>query len=452
MKKEKENLKKKYSKNLSVINEHAAGIDIGDKEHYVAVESEESYDVRCFGSFTEDLRAIVAWLIVRGITTVAMESTGVYWLSLYIMLEEAGIEVYLVNAKHVKNVHGRKKDDTDSIWIQKLHRCGLLQKSYQPENEQRILRTYIRQRKNLIKIASDSVRRMQKALELMNIKIHLVISDILGKTGMQMLKSILGGERNPKELIKLKDRRIKAKEEDIIKSLEGIWKEEYLFMLQQGYDEYLFYQNQILDCELNIQKQLLEQVAIINDGDISDLEKALSKIKKKRKPKRNEFNFPVKPYLDALTGIDLTKIVGIKEASAIEFISEVGTDMSKWQSGKHFAAWLNIAPNTKITGGKIISSKMMKKKNYAGQILKMAVSSLHSNKSPLGDYYRRMRGKFGGKGAVLATDHKVARIIYSMLKDKKEFDIKMMKESQEKFKKQRIKQLEKQLTKLKNAA
>ena len=188
------------------------------------------------------------------------------------MLEEAGIEAYLVNAKHVKNVTGRKKDDTDAIWIQKLHCCGLLQKSFQPEGEIRIIRTYVRQRKNLVTICSDSVRRMQKALELMNIKVHTVITDILGKTGLRMVLAIIEGERNVDELMKLKDRRIKAKEEDIRKSLVGIWKEEYLFLLKQAYDEYMFYQSQINACEEKIQTQLLKQVAIVMDGDISDIQ------------------------------------------------------------------------------------------------------------------------------------------------------------------------------------
>ena len=446
---EKKEVAKKYSKNLEVINDHAAGIDIGDSEHYIAIEKGDSYEVRRVDAFTEGLVYIVQWLISEGITKVAMESTGVYWLSLYIMLEEAGIEVYLVNAKHVKNVTGRKQDDTDAIWLQKLHRCGLLQKSFQPENEQRILRTYTRQRKNLVTIASDSVRRMQKALELMNIKIHLVISDVIGKTGMQIIESILAGERNPEELVKLTDPGIKASKEDIIKSLHGIRSEEYLFMLRQAYDEYHFFQQQVKECETKIEQQLLKQVAKLKEGDITDI---VLSAKLKKKPKKNQFNFALTPYLRGLTGVDLTKIPGVSEITAIEFIAEVGTDMSKWASAKHFAAWLNLAPNTKKTGGKIISSKIMKKKNKAGQSLKMAASSLFNSKSPLGDYYRRIRGKLGGKGAVVATAHKLARIIYTMSKDKKEYDIEMLNESQEQYRKQRIKQLEKQLAKLKIAA
>jgi len=264
--------KKRHSQGLPVLNPYAAGIDVGDTMHDVAISDGASgFEVREYLSFTEDIENLVGWLKSEGITTVAMESTGVYWLNLYLMLEEADIEPYLVNAKHVKNVTGRKKDDTDAIWLQKLHCCGLLQKSYQPEGEIRVLRTYVRQRKNLISISSDSVRRMQKALELMNLKIHTVISDILGKTGFQIIRSILAGERDADKLIKDKDYRIKASDVELKKSLTGIWKEEYLFMLKQAFDEYQFYQLQINECEEKIRGLLLAQAAKILDGDITNL-------------------------------------------------------------------------------------------------------------------------------------------------------------------------------------
>jgi len=367
------------------------------------------------------------------------------------MLEDAGIEPYLVNAKHVKNVTGRKKDDTDSIWIQKLHTCGLLQKSFQPDNEIRILRSYTRQRKNLILLGSDSVRRMQKALELMNIKIHTVISDILGKTGMNMVKAIIAGERDPQILFKLCDPRIKASQEEIIKSLQGIWKDEYLFMLEQAVENYEFHQKQIKSCEEKIKQQLLKQVAIIKEGDITCIEETLKK-KSNAKAKKNQFNFALSPYLIAITGVDLTKIPAINEVTSLEFISETGIDMTKWKSCKHFSAWLNLTPNTKITGGKIISSKMIKKKNRAGQCLRQAASCLSTNKTPIGDYYRRMRARLGGKGAVIATANKLSRIIYTMLLNNTEYDSGMMVDNQEKFKEEKIKKLEKQLARLKLAS
>ena len=439
----------KTGKEFSVINLHAAGIDIGDTEHYVAVENGDGHEVRSYDAFTVDLKAIVQWLKSIGITTVAMESTGVYWLTLYLLLEDAGIDVYLVNAKTTKNVTGRKKDDSDAVWIQKLHRCGLLQKSFQPGYENRVLRNYVRQRKNLITICSDCVRRMQKALELMNIKVHTVISDLIGKSGMKIVAAILEGERNVEVLAELCDPRIQATKEEIMKSLEGIWSDEYLFMLKQAYEEYYFYQNQIKECNTKIQEQLLKLVAIVKEGDISDLPKENSI---KKKGKKNQFEFDLSSYLRQLTDIDLCAIPGISEVSVLEFISETGTDMGKWPNDKHFTAWLNVAPNTKITGGKIISSKMMKKKNKAGQTLKMAASTLSRNKTPLGDFYRRMRARLGGKGAVLATAHKLARIIYAMLKNKKEYDPQMLNKAQEQFNLKRIKNLEDQIAKLKKVA
>lgn len=272
-------LKKKiYARGLTICHEYAAGIDIGDTFHAVAIWTNGGYEVREYGAFTEDLEMLVRWLVSEKITTAALESTGIYWVQLFLMLEEAGIEPYLVNAKHAKNVTGRKKDDTDAIWLQKLHSCGLLQKSFQPDNDTRVLRSYVRQRKSLLQTCSDSVRRMQKALELMNIKLHTVISDILGKTGLSMVKAILEGERDPRELLKYKDHRIKASEEIILKSLNGIFKEEYLFALKQSYEEYLFYQKQVDDCNEMIRKQLERLAAKVLDGEIPE-----TPIKKKTK-------------------------------------------------------------------------------------------------------------------------------------------------------------------------
>lgn len=449
-KKTKEKGLTRMGSGLPVFNPHAAGIDIGDTIHCVAInDGNGGHEVKTTSAYTCDLYEIVNYLKSNGITTAAMESTGVYWLPLYIMLEEAGIEPYLVNAKHVKNVTGRKKDDTDSIWIQKLHTCGLLQKSFQPDNEIRLLRSYTRQRKNLILLGSDAVRRMQKALELMNIKIHTVISDILGITGMRMMKAILAGERDPHILATLCDPRIKATQEEIVKSLQGIWKDENLFMLEQAVENYEFYQTQIKNCEEKITQQLLLHVATIKEGDITGLERPL---KKKAKAKKNQFDFPIMPYLIAIAAVDLCKIPGISEVTALEFISEVGVDMSKWKTAKHFAAWLNLTPNTKISGGKIISSKMMKKKNKAGQYLRQAASCLSTNKTPIGDYYRRMKTRLGGRGAALATAHKLAKIIYTMLLKKTEYNPGMIIDNQEKFKEEKIKKLEKQIARLKQAA
>lgn len=450
MSKDKEKKKKKKAiQGLLVLQPFAAGADIGDTRHDIAInDGKGGHIVRTFKTFTADVEEAVNWLKEEGVTTIAMESTGVYYLTFYLMLEEAGIEPYLVNARHVKNVSGRKKDETDAMWIQRLHSCGLLQNCFQPDNDFRTLRTYVRQRKGIITRSSDEVRRMQKALELMNIKIHVVISDLLGKTGMEIIKAIIGGNYDAVELSKLRDPRIKATQEEITKSLQGIWKEEYLFMLEQAYNTYVFYQQQIKGCEKKIHEQLLKQIGKSNQGDIT-LDQPM---KKKGKARKNQFEVPIGPALKALTGIDLCKIPGIQEVSALEFIAETGIDTKKWPGPKCFMAWLNVVPNTKITGGKIISSKMMKKKNRAGQTLRMAASTLFSNKTPLGDYYRRMKSKYGGKGASLATAHKLARIIFKMLETKEEFNYEMLIESQNKYREKKIRQLEMQLARLKKAA
>lgn len=433
----------RYNVGLPVLNYRAAGIDIGDSKHDIAICNRKGEIVtREYASFTDDLESIVYWFKEECITTVAMESTGVYWLCLFILLEEAGIEVYLVNARHAKNVTGRKKDDTDAIWLQKLHSCGLLQNSFQPDIDIRVLRTYVRQRKNLVTIGSDSVRRMQKALELMNIKLHVVISDILGKTGMSMVKAIISGERNPESLLKFKDGRIKASDEEIKKALKGIWKEEYLFMLEQAYKEYMFYQAQISECDVRIENTLKEIAAKKNDHEIFES-------KKKDKTRKNELKFNARELLIKVVGVDLCEIDGISEISAVELISEIGTDMTKWTNPKHFSAWLNVTPNTKITGGKIISSKMQKKKNRAGQTLRMACCSLSKSKTPIGDFARKMKSRIGKKGGVVATAHKLSKIIYTMIKNQKSFDRNLINSEQEKWKEHKIQSLEKQLEKLK---
>lgn len=295
-------------------------------------------------------------------------------------------------------------------------------------------------------LSADCARRMQKALELMNIKVHTVISDILGKTGLEIVRAILNGEHRPEELIKLKDRRIKASDTEIKKSLTGIWDEQYLFMLKQAFDGYKFYRSQIDECEDRIKELLLTSAAKILEGDITDL-----KIKKKA-PRKNEFKYEVRPLLKIIAGTDLSDIEGISEISFLEIISEIGLDMKKWKNYKHFAAWLNVAPNTKITGGRIISSKMQRKKNHAGQALRMAANSVKTSKSPLGDYARKMKYKLGKKGGNVATAHKIARIIYTMLSQSSSYDPSMAVIDHQKWKEKKIAYLEKQIRELKEVS
>jgi transposase len=432
---------------LVVINSRAAGIDVSDKEMMVAYPiNSEQIEVRVFGSFTSNLHSIAKTLKTNGITTVAMESTGVYWVALFLLLQEYGFEVYLVNAKHVKNVTGRKDDESDAEWIQKLHSCGLLRASFQPDNMTRTLRSIVRHRKNLVHTSSNYINRMQKALELMNIKLHTIISDIDGKTGLDIIEAILAGERNPEVLADLRDKRIKASREDIIKSLEGYWTTEHLFELRQCYQLYCIHRQMIEECEMEIEKQLIEQIASKNYGVIPQMPKSIRKVSSK-----NKMPFDLTTYLKKILQVDVTEVFGISEISALTIMSEVGTDMEKWKNEHHFTSWLGLAPNTKISGGKVISSRIMKKKQHAGQAFRMAANSLYHSKSPLGDYYRRIKSKAGAGKATVATARKLAIIYYKMVSNKEAFNQKAMEDYQQKYKEKKINQLKKKIALLEAA-
>ena len=434
---------------ITVINHYAGGIDVSDTEMMVAypIDSKQLV-VEPFGCFTCDLKEIVETLKKHDITSVAMESTGVYWVSLFLLLQENGIEVSLVNAKHVKNVTGRKDDEGDAEWIQKLHRCGLLQASFQPDNMTRTLRSMMRHRKSLVQTSSSFINRMQKALELMNIKLHTVISDIDGKTGLSIIKAILGGERRPEVLAELRDKRIKATKEEIIKSLEGYWIKEHLFELRQSYELYLILKEKINECDREIEKQLLEQIASKNDGIIPDF----SRTKIQRKPSgKSRLPFNATLYLQNLLGVDVTKIFGINELSALAIVSEVGTDMSKWKTSGHFTSWLGSAPNTKISGGKIISSKIMRKKHHAGQAFRMAAQGLTNSKGPMAEFYKRIKAKAGPGKAIIATARKLAVIWYNMIANQQAFNPKLLEDYQHKHKEKQINYLKRKLQSLEAA-
>jgi len=452
----------KMREGLRVEHPHAGGIDVGDTEFSVAVSGKEGgYEVRSYGTFTADLDCIVKDLQDNGIDTVAMESTGVYYVPLYLKLEAAGIEPYLVNARHAKNVTGRKHDDTDAIWLQKLHTCGLLQKSFQPADQARAYRDLVRQRKKLVQGGSDAVRRMQRALELMNIKLHTVISDILGKTGMSMIRAIIDGERDARKLARFRDKRIKASVEIIVRSLEGIWRQEHLFVLKQSFEAYEFSQKQLAECDKQIRLQLDTLTAIVREGEIynedtKELDSKSDSGKRNRKSKqiarKNQIKFDARSYMNKLLGVDLCEIEGISEITVMELVAEIGTDINQWKSEKQFTGWLNLCPNNKLSGGKIISSRLMKKKNHAGLCLRMAALTVARCKTPLGNYYRKMRGKLGGKGAVVATANKMAKIIYAMLKEKKPYDKSIYEKETEINTIKQINYYERQLAKLKKVA
>lgn len=337
-------MKKEKAATFPVLFPNAAGIDIGSKEHYVAVRPDiDDNPVRSFGSFTVDLLSICEWLSKCQVTTVAMEATGIYWVSLYLLLEESGFEVVLVNARHVKNVRGKKTDVSDADWIRQLHSCGLLSASFQPDAFTRELRTYMRHRKNLIEMSASHILMIQKGFEQMNIKLHLVLTDITGKTGQAIIKSILNGERDVERLYELVDSRVKATKEEVLKALRGNWKTEHLFEIQQSYEGYLFYRKMIDECDKKIEELLKKKSE----------NKALPEIKEKNpKSNINNLNFNASALLAEITGVDLTQIFGVRASTAIEIISEVGLDLHKWHTEKHFTSWLNLAPNNKKTGGK----------------------------------------------------------------------------------------------------
>jgi transposase len=456
----KKTAKKAGDKNIvtmALVNPHAAGIDISDTEHVVAVPDGADVErVKKFDAMTCDLEMIVAWLKQCLIQTVAMESTGVYWKPLFSQLVRHGFEVYLVNSKHVKNVTGRKTDEDDAMWIQKLHSCGLLKTSYLPGDEQDALRTLVRYRRTLVEDSSRFVNRMQKSLELMNIKFHTVISDIVGKTGKAVLEAIINGERNAENFLPLIDTRIKADHEKIKKSLEGIWREEHLFTLRESYELYNVYQQRIAVFDAQIEKQLQQYEASRNEGVITTkTTKSDSSVRigNKKKKDKNHPKFNVRDYLERIHGVDVLAIPGISETGGLEILAETGTDLSKWENDKHFISWHNLCPNNKISGGKLISSKLMKKKaNAASQAFRHAANAVQKSNNWLGDYFRRMKSKGGHKYAIVATANKIATIYYRMVRYKEGFKPVDLEQYQQKYKQAKIAYYERKLNELKLSA
>jgi len=384
----------KLPKHLEHINRYAAGIDIGSKSHFVAVpEGVDETPVREFSTFTADLERLAEWLKTCGIQTVAMESTGVYWIPVFEILEERGFEIKLVNARHVKNVPGRKSDVLDCQWLQQLHTYGLLQGAFRPADEVLTLRGYVRQRSMLVHSAASYIQRMQKALTQMNLQLHNVVTDITGTTGMRIIKAILSGEKNPETLAGMRDPRCKNSAAIIALSLKGNYRPEHIFSLRQALELYEFYQTKIAEAD----QQILDQLKHFDDANTT----------------------PPVDITDALirmSGVDLTHIDGISTTTALKILSEIGTDMSRFKSSKHFASWLGLSPASKISGGKILSSATKPSANKAAAALRMAAFTLIHSKSALGAYLRRQKARLGTPKAITATAHKMARLIYTMLK------------------------------------
>jgi transposase len=440
---------------MTLIHPNAAGIDIGDTLHSVAVPlGRDTECVKNFGAFTCDLAAIVEWLKKCRIDTVAIESTGVYWKNLYSMLIQNDMEVYLCNARQTHNITGKKTDESDAQWIQRLHSCGLLNSSFLPDDRIETLRTLVRYRRSLSNDSSSYILRMQKSLELMNVKIHTVISDLMGKTGTAIVEAIINGERKAEHFLPLVDGRIKADRETIIKSLEGNWRNEHLFLLKQSYTMYQFIQNQLCLCEQEVEKVLQLIAAEKQEGVIENIapksKHSTNPLKKKTK---NQPAFNTREYLKMIHGTDVIGIYGISETVALEVLAETGTDLSKWSTEQKYVSWLNLCPNRKISGGKLISSKRLKKKpNLAAQAFRMAANSLMASNNWLGDYFRRIKAKGGHKYAIIATARKIAIIYYRMVRYKEDFTPYDYEQYKEKFRLTKIASLEKVLKRLKNEA
>ncbi len=405
---------------------NAGGIDIGAREIFVAVPPDrDEHPVRVFDTFTEDLHAMARWLQACGITTVAMESTGVYWIPLYDVLEGHGIRPCLTNARHMKNVPGRRTDWHECQWLQYLHSVGLLRAAFRPDAEVCALRAIIRHRGELVQMAAQHVQHMQKALTQMNLQIQHVISDITGTTGLAIVDAILQGERDPAVLAILRDPRIKATAETIQKSLVGNWQPEHLFVLQQSRLLYKTYQQEIVKCDQEIEKLLSmfePRVDAAQKPLPPDRKQNRNAKKKRKKMGLPETGFDLRTEAYRLFGVDATQIPGL-ETSVLPLFSEVGRDLSsRWATAAQFVSWLNLCPDNDISGGRVLWKGTRKLQNRAGQIFRMAAYSLHRSPTPLGNYLRRMKSKLGPKAATTATAHKIAVIFYTMVTKQVEYD------------------------------
>lgn len=410
---------------LEVVHADAGGIDVGNASHFVAVPAgRDPHPVQEFGSWTADLHRMAEWLKSCGIRTVAMQSTGVYWIALQEILEEHGIEVYLVNARGTKNLPGRKSDVQECQWLMKLHTYGLLRNSFRPPAEIRAVRTVWRLRDRFVKDAGRAIQQIQKALTTMNIRLANAISDVSGVTGMAIIRAILKGEREPRVLAKLRDGRIQASEEEVARSLEGNWREEVVFELEQVVECYDFYQQKLAACD----EQLKGYLATLPDRRVENKivaqapqEAKKSKKRKSKTRRKNQPNFDIEAELRRSFGVDLTRIDGIKIMTAQVILSEIGADLSAFPSEGNFASWLELTPRRDITGGKVIKQKARESKNRVSNALRMAAESLWHSDSYLGARYRQLRGRMEGEKAVKAMAHYLACLVYRMLTKGQEY-------------------------------
>lgn len=394
---------------FACVHPHAAGIDVGNSSHWAAVPPEgPGPHVRQFGTFTADLHAMADWLIERGVSTVALESTGVYWIPVFEVLEARGLHVCLVDTRRLKCVPGRKSDVLDCQWLQQLHSFGLLASAFVPEPQAALLRSYMRQRAMLVRYAAHHIQHLHKALQQMNLKLGNVVSDITGQTGLAILRAIVAGERDPQKLAAFRDPRCKQDQATIAASLQGHWREDHLFELAQALELYDIYRQKIQACDARIEQALRQ----LPDGGES--QPPLPPKRSKRNP--NSLSFDARGELYRLLGVDLTAIDGLDANTVLKVIGEIGTDVSRWPTVKHFCSWLCLCPGTKKSGGRQLSSKTRSGGSRAAAALRMAAQSLERSPSAMGAFYRRMKARLGAPAAVTAAAHRLARVIYAMLR------------------------------------
>lgn len=399
---------------FEVVNPNAAGIDAGSERHLVSVPEDRSDEpVRTFGTFTKDLRALADWLVECGITTVAVEATGVYWIPLYEILEERGLKPRLIDSRSVGR-RNKKTDVVDCQWIRQLHMYGLLDAAFRPPVEMLALRALMRQRRMLIEHGAQHIQHIQKALDLMNVKLHLVLSDVVGVTGLRIIRAILDGNRTPSELAALRERGCSGSEEMFVDALTGNYRLEHLFALKQAVALFDFHQGLIAECDVEVEAELtrFEKRNAAVTGHAG----------KKRSRRKNQLHFDGRTLLHQLAGVDLSAINGLDSATVLTILSETGTDMSPWTSAKRWAAWLALSPNNRITGGKPIRKKgIVIRPNRAAQAFRLAAQTLERAQCALGAFFRRIRSRYGRQAAIKATAHKLALIFYSMLRNQTEY-------------------------------
>jgi transposase len=403
----------KKSISMEIVNPHAAGIDVGSRSHFIAV-GQSSEDVKEFGVYNEDLQATVQRLREKEVETVAMESTGTYWQALYAVLQESGFQVILCNGKFTKNIKGRKTDVQDCQWIQKLHAIGLLTGSFLPDEATEQLRTYCRHRANLLDQAADTTRKMQKYLRLLNLRLDIVVKDVTGLTGLSIIDAICKGETNPEKLASLRNGNCKKSEAEIAKALQTNGRKDYLFGLQQEYGMYQYIQEKVKECDKETERMLNDQI----NGDDRKREHYIDKKSHKRinknAPKNIDLNLVAYQYFE---GIDLLAIEGLSHSTVLTLMSEVGLEgLKKFASAKQFASWLRLAPNNKISGGKVLSSRVPKGSNRLKIVLRNAANAIGNLKdTPLSDFFRRINCRKGRSAAISATARKLAVIIWNMV-------------------------------------